>query len=106
MALSEMGVSDHTGGSGSVYRRAADSGFTEIEAAGRATVQNIWLTRMRSDNSGFHVGKGECPLCARNGHLMILKTMMSQPSFTDRSLATNDVIDYFCLNREALRIAS
>ena len=68
MALSEMGVSDHTGGSGSVYRRAADSGFTEIEAAGRATGQNIWLTRMRSDNSGFHVGKGECPLCARSGH--------------------------------------
>lgn len=34
------------------------------------------------------------------------KTMMSQPSFADRSLATNDVIDYFCLNREALRIAS
>lgn len=32
MALSEMGVSDHTGGSGSVYRRAADSGFAEIEA--------------------------------------------------------------------------
>lgn len=67
MALSEMGVSDHTGGSGSVYRRAVDSGFTEIEAAGRATGQNIWLTRMRSDNSGFHVGKGEYPLCARNG---------------------------------------
>ena len=67
MALSEMGVSDHTGGSGSVYRRAADSGFTEIEAAGRVTGQNIWLTRMRSDNSGFHVGKGEYPLCARNG---------------------------------------
>ena len=44
--------------SGSVYRRAADSGFTEIEAAGRATGQNIWMTRMRSDNSGFHVGKG------------------------------------------------
>ena len=58
MALSEMGVSDHTGGSGSVYRRAVDSGFTEIEAAGRVTGQNIWLTRMRSDNSGFHVGKG------------------------------------------------
>ncbi|EKA97083.1 hypothetical protein HMPREF1310_02228 [Proteus mirabilis WGLW4] len=37
---------------------------------------------------------------------MILKTMMSQPSFADRSLATNDVIDYFCLNREDLRIAS
>lgn len=53
-----MGVSDHTGGSGSVYRRAADSGFTEIEAAGRAAGQNIWLIRMRSDNSGFHVGKG------------------------------------------------
>lgn len=45
-------------------------------------------------------------LCARSGHLMILKTMMSQPSFADRSLATNDVIDYFCLNREDLRIAS
>lgn len=73
MALSEMGVSDHTGGSGSVYRRAVDSGFTEIEAAGRATGQNIWLTRMRSDNSGFHVGKGECPLCARSGHYHIEK---------------------------------
>lgn len=48
----------------------------------------------------------ECLLCARSGRLMILKTMMSQPSFIDRSLATNDVIDYFCLNREALRIAS
>lgn len=68
MALSEMGVSDHTGGGGSVCRRAADSGFTEIEAAGRATGENIRLTRMRSDNSGFHVGKGECPLCARSGH--------------------------------------
>jgi hypothetical protein len=34
MALSD-GVSDHTGGSGSVYLRTADSGFTEIEAAGR-----------------------------------------------------------------------
>ncbi|GJG79156.1 hypothetical protein LOCUS_38160 [Klebsiella pneumoniae] len=62
MALSEMGVSDHTGGSGSVYRRAADTGITEIEAAGRAAGQNIWLTRMRSDNSTFHVGKGECQL--------------------------------------------
>ncbi|GKI42652.1 hypothetical protein NUBL13784_41770 [Klebsiella pneumoniae] len=67
MALSEMGVSDHTDGSGSVYRRAADTGFTEIEAVGRATGQNIRLTRMRSDNSGFHVGKGECPLCAKSG---------------------------------------
>lgn len=35
MALSEMGVSDHTGGSGSVYRRAVDSGFTEIEGRDR-----------------------------------------------------------------------
>ncbi|MFB3029333.1 hypothetical protein ACEWFA_23835, partial [Klebsiella pneumoniae] len=47
---------------GSVYRRSTDTGITEIEAAGRAAGQNIWLTRMRSGNSGFHVGKGECPL--------------------------------------------
>lgn len=67
MALFQMGFSDHTSGSGSVYLRTADSGFTEIEAAGRVTGQNIWLTRMRSDNSGFHVGKGECPLCAKSG---------------------------------------
>lgn len=58
MALSEMGISNHTGGSGSVYRRSTDTGITEIEAAGRAAGQNIWLTRMRSGNSGFHVGKG------------------------------------------------
>lgn len=32
MALSEMGVSDHTGGSGSVYPRSTDTGITEIEA--------------------------------------------------------------------------
>ena len=68
MALSEMGVPGHTGDSGSVYRRSTDTGITEIEAAGRAAGQNIWLTRMRSGNSGFHVGKGECPLCARSGH--------------------------------------
>lgn len=50
MALSEMGVSDHTGGSGSVYRRAADSGFTEIEA---------WAELL------FRVDKGKRSLCAR-----------------------------------------
>ena len=64
MALSQMGLAGNTSGGGSVYLCSADSGFTEIEAAGRVTGQNIWLTRMRSDNSGFHVGKGECPLCA------------------------------------------
>ena len=35
MALFQMGVPDHTSGSGSVYLRAADSGFTEIDSTAR-----------------------------------------------------------------------
>ena len=35
MALSQMGVPGHTSGSDGVYRRSADSGITEIDAAGR-----------------------------------------------------------------------
>ncbi len=55
-----------TGGSGSVYRRGGFR-FTEIEAAGRAAGQNIWLTRMRSDNSGFNVGRGNVRSVAKSG---------------------------------------
>ena len=32
MALFQMGFSDHTSGSGSVYPRSTDTGITEIEA--------------------------------------------------------------------------